>query len=142
MKIMMKKIKWCKLFALMILLPLAGCAVDVDEENAETLAKAELGIEKQVDGSEVGGRTNNAIDLLPDYISIEVHWEDLADNEEGFLIERSTSESGDFILLTALEMDKTTYLDEKVKQGSTYCYRIGAYNNVGVAYSDVSCKSS
>lgn len=136
------KFKWHKVIALTVLLPLAGCAVDLDDEEVEALVKTELGIEDQTDNESTLNIAKNAIALLPDYVAVEVHWQDLADNENGFLIERSSSETGEFKLLTSLASDETSYIDIQAKEGSTYCYRIGAYNDVGVAYSDVSCKSS
>lgn len=136
------KFKWHKVIALTVLLPLAGCAVDLDDEEVEALVKAELGIEDQTDNESTLNIAKNAIALLPDYVAVEVHWQDLADNENGFLIERSNSETGEFKLLTSLASDETSYIDIQAKEGSTYCYRVGAYNDVGVAYSDVSCKSS
>ncbi len=136
------KFKWHKVIALTVLLPLAGCAVDLDDEEVEALVKTELGIEDQTDNESTLNIAKNAIALLPDYVAVEVHWQDLADNENGFLIERSNSETGEFKLLTSLASDETSYIDIQAKEGSTYCYRVGAYNDVGVAYSDVSCKSS
>jgi len=136
------KFKWHKVIALAVLLPLAGCGEDLDEEEVEALVKTELGIEDQTDNESTLNIAKNAIALLPDYVAVEVHWQDLADNENGFLIERSNSETGEFKLLTSLASDETSYIDIQAKEGSTYCYRVGAYNDVGVAYSDVSCKSS
>ncbi len=78
-------------------------------------------------------------DVLEEYESLEVSWDDLADNEEGFLIERSLGGSGDFVILTSVGENQISYVDTNVLSNNTYCYRIGAYNDSGIAYSDISC---
>lgn len=78
-------------------------------------------------------------DVLEEYESLEVSWDDLADNEEGFLIERSLGGSDDFVILTSVGENQISYVDTNVLSNNTYCYRIGAYNDSGIAYSDISC---
>ena len=71
--------------------------------------------------------------------SLEISWDDLADNEDGFLIERSLGDSDEFDIVTSVDADETSYVDNNISVDSTYCYRIGAFNESGIAYSDVSC---
>tara|TARA_R110001583_G_scaffold18667_8_gene74077 strand:+ start:9879 stop:10307 length:429 start_codon:yes stop_codon:yes gene_type:complete len=137
------KTKWYKIIALMVFLPLMGC---VDEENSEDISdvEAELILNNQVENIDQLislDKTVNYMDLLPTYVAIEIEWDDLADNEDGFLIERGASEEGQFTLLTSLEMNETNYIDSMAVNGKTYCYRIGAYNEAGVVYSDITCSN-
>lgn len=138
------KTKWYKLIALMIFLPLMGCVDETDSEEINSQIETELDIEnlvERIDKLALIDKTVNDIDLLPKYVAIEIQWDDLANNEDGFLIERATSKEGEFILLTSLEMNETSYLDSIALKNNNYCYRIGAYNEVGVAYSDISCSN-
>lgn len=66
-----------------------------------------------------------------------VSWDDNADNEEGFIVERKTD--GEYLRLTTVGANTTSYTEIDAMGGETYCYRVAAYNQAGNAYSDESC---
>lgn len=68
---------------------------------------------------------------MDDYISLT--WNDNADDETGFLLQRK-AEDGSFRTLAELEADTEEYDDEDVDAGVTYTYRVRAFNDEG--YSD------
>lgn len=61
---------------------------------------------------------------------VEVSWADNSDNEDEFVLERSTNSEG-FVELTRLSQDTTTYLDDTVVALNTYTYRVKAGNTSG-----------
>src|SRR5262249_36979954 len=63
-------------------------------------------------------------------------WDDNSTNELGFSIERSTGETGAFAEIATTAADVTGYTDQTVLSGTTYCYRLRAFNSA--AYSDYS----
>lgn len=64
---------------------------------------------------------------------IEVHWDDLADNELGFLIERTDDQGVFQTLARAHQANTSTHLDASGKAGQTYAYRVSAYNGAGTS---------
>jgi len=118
----------------MAFLSLTACGGGGGSETAEQVEKSvEESFEELV---------SITIDEEPEEVetaSLEISWDDLADNEDGFLIERSVDGEDDFIVVTSVDINETSYVDNNVEANSTYCYRIGAYNENGIAYSDVSC---
>lgn len=111
---------------------LLGCADDSSNSVQSNKTYNDSSNESTSESTEI-------FDVLEEYESLEVRWDDLADNEEGFLIERSLGESDEFVILTSVNANQVSYIDTNVLSNNTYCYRIGAYNNSGIAYSDISC---
>jgi len=66
---------------------------------------------------------------------IDLSWQDNADNERGFVIERSLTGTR-FAPIAKVGADQTTYSDTNVEGSTTYWYRVKAFNKVG--YSDYS----
>ena len=62
---------------------------------------------------------------------IELNWTDNAANEEGFILERSMTQSSGYTEIDDLDADTTSYEDEDVEESITYFYRIKAYNDNG-----------
>lgn len=71
-----------------------------------------------------------------DSTSIDLAWTDNANDEDGFLIERSTSELTGFVEIQSIAADQTTYSDSGLDPATTYYYRVRASNTDG--YSDYS----
>lgn len=115
---------------------LIGCADDSSDSVQLNQAYNDSSNESTEDSS---NESTEIFDVLEEYESLEVSWDDLADNEEGFLIERSLGGSDDFVILTSVGENQISYVDTNVLSNNTYCYRIGAYNDSGIAYSDISC---
>lgn len=67
---------------------------------------------------------------------VDLAWTDNADNETGFVIERSTN-GGAFAPLASLGMDATGFSDLSVAPGGTYAYQVYAVNgSVASGYSN------
>ncbi|MCG6201297.1 fibronectin type III domain-containing protein [Psychromonas antarctica] len=66
-----------------------------------------------------------------------ISWLDNAADEDGFIIERKTD--GQFVPVATLGANITSYIENNTVAGTRYCYRIGAFNLAGTAYSDESC---
>lgn len=111
---------------------LLGCADDSSNSVQSNKTYNDSSNESTSESTEI-------FDVLEEYESLEVRWDDLADNEEGFLIERSLGGADEFVILTSVNANQVSYIDTNVLSNNTYCYRIGAYNNSGIAYSDISC---
>src|SRR5712692_1528776 len=67
-------------------------------------------------------------------------WIDASTGELGFAVERSTGTTGSFAEVARTGSGATTYTDATVATGTTYCYRVRAFNASGYsAYSGVAC---
>ena len=64
--------------------------------------------------------------------SIALNWTDNSSNESGFKIERMPA-GGSFNLLATLGSNVQAYIDTTVVEGSSYCYRVSAYNSAGTS---------
>ena len=68
----------------------------------------------------------------------QLNWID-ADGEDGYRIERTIND-GVFVAIAETPAGTTSYTDNDLSRGLTYCYRVQAYNSEGVSpYSNVSC---
>ncbi len=63
-------------------------------------------------------------------------WTDIADNELGFWLERSTRPDSGFVMIAGLPANAGTYLDSTVVAGQDYYYRLTPANS-GFSYSEV-----
>ena len=61
---------------------------------------------------------------------LQLTWTDNSDNEDGFKIERSTGTSP-FTEINVTGSDVTSYSDPDPSSGTTYCYRVRAFNATG-----------
>lgn len=80
-----------------------------------------------------------ALAISPVQAALQVTWTDNSDNESGFVVERRLLTATEFTQLTQLSTDSTSYQDDIPIAGETYCYRVGAFNEAGMAYSIDSC---
>ena len=70
--------------------------------------------------------------------SVHLSWSDGSSNEYGFRIERSDSTPSSFVEIDVAGADVELYIDSAVTEGTTYFYRIRAYNSNGnSSYSNV-----
>ena len=68
---------------------------------------------------------------------IRLTWQDAADNETGFVIERAKDSDDNFVTIDTVGTDTTEYLDINLIAETTYFYRIRAVNAAGAsAYSN------
>ncbi|MCR4399964.1 MAG: fibronectin type III domain-containing protein [Syntrophomonadaceae bacterium] len=61
---------------------------------------------------------------------VDLSWTDTSSNEDGFRIERSTG-SGDYALVATVAAGAQAYSDTGLTAGTTYRYRVAAYNSGG-----------
>jgi hypothetical protein len=71
--------------------------------------------------------------------SIELNWQDNANNEDGFYVEFSQDTTGSsWTLLATLGVDEETYIHTGLNDGEQFFYRVSAFNAVGSsAFSNV-----
>jgi titin len=68
---------------------------------------------------------------------VSLAWTDVAADETGYVVERSTDGGVNFSVLATLGVDATSYVDLAVTAGNTYDYRVAAFNAGGPsAYSN------
>jgi titin len=63
--------------------------------------------------------------------SIELSWSDNSNNETGFKLERKVGSGGSWALYATLGANATTFSNTAVTAGTTYYYRVYAYNGTG-----------
>jgi hypothetical protein len=62
---------------------------------------------------------------------LRLTWQDNSRTEEGFLIERRVQGSEQWQQLATRKANVTSYTDTTVSAGTTYCYRVQAFNATG-----------
>ncbi len=65
--------------------------------------------------------------------TVKLSWNDIAYNENNYLVYRATAQAGPFTVLNpaASNANDTTYIDNTVSSSTTYYYKIEATNNTG-----------
>jgi hypothetical protein len=72
--------------------------------------------------------------------TLTLNWQDNSDNEDGFEVERKEGNAAEYIRYGQVTADQTSFLDNAVIEGSTYCYRVAAFNAAGNSgYTAVEC---
>ncbi|HEY7326763.1 MAG TPA: hypothetical protein VH592_03940 [Gemmataceae bacterium] len=61
---------------------------------------------------------------------MNISWQDNSNNETGFILQRSTN-GGSWTTISKVGANVTTYSDNTVYRGTTYSYRVCAYNSFG-----------
>ena len=70
--------------------------------------------------------------------SISLIWNDNSNNEDGFKIYRSSSYSGNYVLLDTTVSNDNYYTDTGLNSNTTYYYKVTAYNSAGESnYSNI-----
>lgn len=64
---------------------------------------------------------------------VNLVWQDTATSEDGFQIERRGGSEGDFVPLSVVRTDATTFADASVQPNTAYAYRIRAFNTSGTS---------
>ena len=62
---------------------------------------------------------------------LTLSWTDTSNNEDGFAIERRLQTDTTFAEITQVAANVVTYEDTTVDKGTTYCYRVRAFNAAG-----------
>ncbi|MCD6288728.1 MAG: fibronectin type III domain-containing protein, partial [Candidatus Hydrogenedentes bacterium] len=63
--------------------------------------------------------------------SIDITWRDNADNEDGFILERSLSADSGFVSIATLAPDMAGYTDTGLDPSTQYYYRVKSFNGAG-----------
>lgn len=66
--------------------------------------------------------------------SIMLLWNDKAENETGFILEKKSSRDSSFSILSTLKANSTSYTDTLVSSGLSYKYRIKTYNEAATSF--------
>jgi hypothetical protein len=73
---------------------------------------------------------------------LRLNWSDNSDNEEGFEIQRMTPDTG-FVAIAIVGTNATNHTDLNLAAGSTYCYRVRAFNAEAISnYSNLGCATT
>lgn len=71
---------------------------------------------------------------------LALSWVDNASDELGYLVERRAASSPDLTQIASLPAGAVAYLDGNLPAGQTFCYRVRAFNVVGMsAYTNEAC---
>ena len=62
---------------------------------------------------------------------VQLRWKNNAKNQTGCMIERSSDGGVTWTLIAVLSGTPTSYTDTTVIEGTSYCYRVCAYNALG-----------
>jgi Divergent InlB B-repeat domain len=74
---------------------------------------------------------------------LTLSWSDNSTNEDGFRIERRTGTTGTYAEIAALGVNAASYTDVNLANGTTYCYRVRAYNaGEASGYSNEQCATT
>ncbi|MGH7928244.1 MAG: InlB B-repeat-containing protein, partial [Candidatus Binatia bacterium] len=69
-------------------------------------------------------------------------WTDNSNNEDGFRIERKTGALGTYAQVALINANASTYVDTNLPDATNFCYRVGAYNTAGSAFSSDKCATT
>ena len=74
---------------------------------------------------------------------LQLTWADNSEGQAGFRIERKAETEADYAELALESPGVTAYTDATIVPGTTYCYRVQAYNETGSSpYSNEACGSA
>ena len=76
----------------------------------------------------------------PAEAQLTLQWTDNSDNEDGFKIERKVGAGGTFQQIATTGPSAISFADTGLASGTTYCYRIRAFNTAGdSSYTNEAC---
>jgi parallel beta-helix repeat protein len=110
---------------------------DIEGNPRPTSAGFDIGAYELAGVVNVPGAPSNLAATPVDPLSITLSWTETSRNATGFLIERST-DGVNFVQITSVPANLTSYTDTGLTSGTTYTYQIRAMNSAGdSAYSNM-----
>ena len=80
---------------------------------------------------------------LASAVELGLTWNDNSTDEDGFYIERRVGTSGTYQQIAGVGRNVASYTDANLSNGTTYCYRVRAFNAAGnSAYSNENCATT
>src|SRR5262245_34208623 len=74
---------------------------------------------------------------------LTLSWSDNSNNEDGFRIEKRTGTTGTYAEIATVGVNTASYTDVNLANGTTYCYRVRAYNAAGMSgFSNEQCATT
>ncbi len=135
-----------------LLLAAAGCGADHkdDTDGSESHATHDASATAASTGDDPSSSTTMATGgaaseppaaptaLMASLLDGGVHlvWNDVATNEDNYMLERRMMEVAEFATVSELPFDSVTYHDIDVSPGMTYVYRVKAINTAGESLSN------
>jgi hypothetical protein len=93
-------------------------------------------------GSNPSAQASASFTIVAPSAQLTLTWQDNSNDEDDFAIERKTGTSGAYSQIASVAANVTSYMDNSVTRGVTYCYRVQAVNSVGAsAYSNEACEA-
>jgi len=109
-----------------------------NEFGLKSTAKATVVVDPPLGPQPPSGLTSTAASSR----RIELNWDDRADDEVGFHIERQDPDDS-MMLLQPLDANITSYTDKGLEPNTRYCYRVRAFNDEGASeFSNQSCATT
>ncbi|MFA5795455.1 MAG: DUF2341 domain-containing protein [Candidatus Brocadiia bacterium] len=90
----------------------------------------------EVTQASLPGAPTNLITTTVTTTSIVLQWNDNSNNEDGFQLER-TSDGTTYTVIANFGRNITSCTDAGLLMATAYAYRVRAYNNIGVIYSNI-----
>src|SRR5262249_31112607 len=84
---------------------------------------------------------SNLIATASSTTQVTLSWTDNSNNEQGFIVQRSTDGGQTWSNVRTLGANVTTHVDKTVTAGRTYAYRVEAFNALGDSGSNIAVAS-
>src|SRR5262249_13021726 len=73
---------------------------------------------------------------------LNLSWTDNSSGQAGFIIQRASGSTGTYTQIAHVPLGVTSYTDATVSLGTTYCYKVAAFNGTETSsFSDPACGS-
>jgi len=113
--------------------PIVNGAI-VNESIVEEESSAQTDTSSNTDNSPGTSESEQASE-----VDLHISWSDNSENEVEFIIERRIQSNVDYGVTYYVAENTTSYNDEGVQVGETYCYRVSASNSIGKSSSSEQC---
>ncbi len=95
------------------------------------------------DSAGTSGYSNEACASSAPVAQLALNWVDTSGGQAAFSIERKTGTIGAYAAIAQQPAGTSSYVDSTVTSGTTYCYRVQAFDDAGASgYSNEACASA